>query len=74
MNMTWHDVSINAIFSVLVIMSLQADLVNIHIRVMLRADKPSCGNEIRYSWRIAVFTAQALLGLNLFECLPSGLE
>lgn len=74
MNMTWHDVSINAIFSVLVIMFLQADLVNIHIRMMLRADKPSCGNEIRYSWQIAVFTAQALLSLNLFECLPSGLE
>lgn len=36
---------------------------------MPRADEPSSGNEILCSWQIAVFTAQALLGLTLFKCL-----
>lgn len=41
---------------------------------MLRVDKPSCGNEILHSWQMAVFPAQALLGLNRFEHLHSGSE
>lgn len=41
---------------------------------MLRADKPSCGNEILHSRQMALFTAQALLVLGLVKRLLSGSE
>ncbi len=40
----------------------------------LKADKPSCGNEILCSRQMAVFTAQALLGLAHYKRLLSCLE